>query len=70
MNDAINMSPPQLQHYKRQCLRNGCKGEITVTKVLGPHIIIETNMNTYDKNSELNCKLSDIPVEVFVESQR
>lgn len=49
MQSAINMIPSQLAHYNRHCLKDGCQGIITVTKVLGPHLIIETNMDIYDR---------------------
>lgn len=49
MQEAINMNPSQLVQYKRR-LRNGCPGTITITKTLGPHIIIESNMDIYDRS--------------------
>lgn len=52
------------------CLKDGCQGRITVTKVLGPHLIIETNMDIYDRTTTLVCQLSDFPIEVHVEKTR
>jgi len=64
------MYPSQLAFYKRPCLREGCKGTQTITKTLGQHIIIETVMDTFDRNNTLICYLNDVSEEISIESNK
>lgn len=61
------MIPSQLENYTRKCYRNGCNGEITVTKEIGQHLFIETNINTYKQQQELQCYIKDIAENIKVE---
>lgn len=61
LQDAVNMVPSQLEHYTRKCYRDGCKGNITVTKEIGQHLLIETNVDTCAKTKELQFYIKDIP---------
>lgn len=70
MQNAINMMPTQLEFYNRKCLREGCQGMQSITKILGPHLIIETIMDTFDNISTLKCNLTEIPTEITIEDNR
>lgn len=69
MQDAINDYPSQLAFYKRPCLRDGCKGTQTITTILGNHIIIDTVMDTFDRNSTLICYLN-VSKEISIENNK
>lgn len=70
MQAAISMDPSPLFHYTRFCLRNNYTGIFTVTKIVGLHIIIDTNMDIYDTSIIMACQSSEIPVEVHIEQYR
>jgi len=64
------MTPSQLSGYSRKCYRDGCSGIISVTKDIGHHLFIETNMNISGQEREMTCKLFDIPLNIKVENYR
>lgn len=64
------MNPPQLSTYNRKCNRDGCNGTITVTKEIGNHIFIETNINIYNNHQELKCNLIDIPQRIQIDGHK
>jgi len=45
-------------------------GIISVTKDIGHHLFIETNMNISGEEREMTCKLFDIPLNIKVENYR
>lgn len=47
------MTPSQLIGYSRKCYRDGCTGIISVTKDIGHHLFIETNMNISVQEREI-----------------
>jgi len=70
LQEAINMTPSQLSGYSRKCYRDGCLGTIFVTKDIGHHLFIETNVNINGQEMEMTCNLLDIPLDIKVENNR
>jgi len=51
------MDPKPLLSYTRKCYRSNCNGTITVTKVLGQHIWLDTIFNNQTKEKDITCTL-------------
>lgn len=70
LQEAINITPSQLSGYSRKCYRDGCSGMVSITKDIGHHLFIETNMNICGNEREMTCKLFEIPLNIEVENYR
>lgn len=60
------MNPDPLSSYTRKCYRNNCNGTITITKLLGKHIWLDTIFNNRANEKDLTCKLNDIPHQIVI----
>lgn len=60
------MDPDPLLSYIRKCYRSNCNGTITVTKVLGQHIWLDTIFNKQTNKKYLTCTLNDIPHQIIL----